>query len=73
MTIEAIELNAFRERFKAFQYDFMLNSGQSDAPDPNGLITFPGRPGRFQQLLLDPLHQPEGDRADEGRTGDAGR
>ena len=35
--IEAIDLNAFRERFKAFNYDFMLNSGQSDAPDPNGL------------------------------------
>lgn len=45
--IEAIELNAFRERFKAFNYDFMLNSGQSDAPDPNGLITFQADPDGF--------------------------
>ena len=45
--IEAIELNAFRERFKAFEYDFMLNSGQSDAPDPNGLITFQADPDGF--------------------------
>lgn len=45
--IEAIELNAFRERFKAFQYDFMINSGQSDAPDPNGLITFQADPKGF--------------------------
>ncbi|MCB0913563.1 MAG: hypothetical protein KDB60_18310, partial [Propionibacteriaceae bacterium] len=39
--------NAFRERFKAFEYDFMLNSGQSDAPDPNGLITFQADPDGF--------------------------
>ncbi|MGC3994297.1 MAG: ABC transporter substrate-binding protein [Propionicimonas sp.] len=45
--IEAIELNAFRERFKAFNYDFMINSGQSDAPDPNGLITFQADPDGF--------------------------
>lgn len=35
--IESIDLASFRERFKAFDYDFMINSGQSDAPDPNGL------------------------------------
>jgi peptide/nickel transport system substrate-binding protein len=45
--IEAIELNSFRERFKAFNYEFMLNSGQSDAPDPNGLITFQADPEGF--------------------------
>jgi len=45
--IEPIELNSFRERFKAFQYDFMINSGQSDAPDPNGLITFQADPDGF--------------------------
>ncbi len=45
--IEAIELNSFRERFKAFHYDFMINSGQSDAPDPDGLITFQADPDGF--------------------------
>lgn len=47
MKIEAIELNSFRERFKAFHYDFMINSGQSDAPDPDGLITFQADPEGF--------------------------
>ena len=47
--IEALELNAFRERFKAFDYDFMINSGQSDAPDPNGLITFQADPDGFSK------------------------
>jgi peptide/nickel transport system substrate-binding protein len=47
--IESIELNAFRERFKAFKYDFMINSGQSDAPDPNGLIAFQTDPEGFSQ------------------------
>ena len=45
--IEPLELNSFRERFKAFQYDFMINSGQSDAPDPDGLITFQADPDGF--------------------------
>ena len=45
--IEAIELNSFRERFKAFKYDFMINSGQSDAPDPDGLIAFQADPEGF--------------------------
>lgn len=45
--IESIDLATFRERFKAFEYDFMLNGGQSDAPDPNGLITFQADPEGF--------------------------
>lgn len=47
VTIEAIELNAFRERFRAFEYEVMINSGQSDAPDANGLITFQADPEGF--------------------------
>lgn len=45
--IESIDLAAFRERFRAFDYDFMLNSGQSDSPDPNGLVTFQADPEGF--------------------------
>lgn len=40
VTIESVDLAAFRERFKALDYAFMLNSGLSDLPDPNGLVTF---------------------------------
>lgn len=47
ITIESIELNSFRERFRAFEYDFMINSGQSDAADANGFITFQADPEGF--------------------------
>lgn len=47
--IEPLDIAVFRERFKAYDYDFMLNSGQSDAPDPNGFITFQADPEGFSQ------------------------
>lgn len=47
--IEAVDLATFRSRFRAYDYDFMLNSGQSDAPDPNGLITFQADPEGFSK------------------------
>lgn len=47
--IEQIDLAAFRERFKAYKFDFMINSGQSDAPDPNGLVTFQADPEGFSK------------------------
>ena len=49
LKIESIELNAFRERFFAYKFDAMINSGQSDAPDPNGLITFQTDPEGFSK------------------------
>lgn len=49
VNIEEIDLAAFRERFKAYDYDFMLNSGQLDAPDPNGFITFQADPEGFSK------------------------
>ena len=47
--IEAIELNAFRERFFAYKFDAMINSGQSDAPDSDGLIAFQTDPEGFSR------------------------
>ncbi|GAA2188366.1 ABC transporter substrate-binding protein [Leucobacter alluvii] len=47
--IEQIDIAAFRERFFAYDFDFMLNSGQSDAPDPNGFITFQADPDGFSK------------------------
>ena len=49
LEIEAIDLAAFRERFFAYEFDLMLNSGQSDSPDPNGFITFQTDPEGFSQ------------------------
>lgn len=59
VAIEAIELNAFRERFRAFDYEFMLNSGQSDAPDPNGLVTFQADPEGFSNSYWTHYTNPE--------------
>jgi len=49
LKIESIELNAFRERFFAYKFDAMINSGQSDAPDPDGLIAFQTDPLGFSK------------------------
>lgn len=49
LEIEAIDLAAFRERFFAYEFDLMINSGQSDSPDPNGFITFQTDPEGFSQ------------------------
>lgn len=45
--IESLDIAVFRERFFDFDYDFMVNNGQSDAPDPNGFITFQADPDGF--------------------------
>nr|WP_237465005.1 ABC transporter substrate-binding protein [Leucobacter luti] len=47
--IEQLDIAVFRERFFAYDFDFMLNSGQSDAPDPNGFITFQADPEGFSK------------------------
>lgn len=39
--IEQLDYAVFKERVYAnHDYDFMVNSGQADAPDPNGMISF---------------------------------
>ncbi|SDC15516.1 peptide/nickel transport system substrate-binding protein [Sanguibacter gelidistatuariae] len=42
--IESIDLAAFRERFRAFDYSFMINSATSDVADPNGIVSFQADP-----------------------------
>jgi peptide/nickel transport system substrate-binding protein len=42
--IETVDLSTFRERFRAFDYSFMVNSAISDIPDPNAVITFQADP-----------------------------
>lgn len=49
LKIESVELNDFRERFFAYKFDAMINSGQSDAPDPDGLIAFQTDPEGFSK------------------------
>ncbi|MEF2965829.1 ABC transporter substrate-binding protein [Paenibacillus sp. M1] len=47
--IESIELATFRERFFAYDYSIMLNSGQADSPDANSIIAFQTDPEGFSK------------------------
>lgn len=39
--IESLDYAVFKERvYGNLDYDFMVNNGQADAPDPNGMISF---------------------------------
>lgn len=49
VTIEQIDIAAFRKRFFAYDFDLMINSGQSDAPDPDGLVSFQADPDGFSK------------------------
>src|SRR5690606_9212214 len=47
--MEQLAIAVVRARFFAYDYDFVINSGQSHAPDPNGFITFPADPEGFSK------------------------
>ena len=49
VTIDSPDIATFRERFKAYDYDIMINQGQLDSPDPNGFITFQADPEGFSK------------------------
>lgn len=47
--IESIELAAFRERFFAYDFSIMINSGQADSPEANSIIAFQTDPEGFSK------------------------
>lgn len=47
--IESIELATFRERFFAYDFSAMLNSGQADSPEANSIIAFQTDPEGFSK------------------------
>ncbi len=47
--IESIELATFRERFFAYDFAIMLNSGQADAPEANSILAFQTDPEGFSK------------------------
>ncbi|GGF99410.1 diguanylate cyclase [Paenibacillus albidus] len=47
--IESIELATFRERFFAYDFSVMLNSGQADSPEANSIIAFQTDPEGFSK------------------------
>ncbi len=49
LNIQSIDLASFRTRFKAYDFDLMINSGQSDSPDPDGMISFQTDPDGFSK------------------------
>ncbi|QQZ59883.1 ABC transporter substrate-binding protein [Paenibacillus sonchi] len=47
--IESVELAAFRERFFAYDFAAMLNSGQADSPEANSILAFQTDPEGFSK------------------------
>ncbi|MBT2288466.1 ABC transporter substrate-binding protein [Paenibacillus albidus] len=47
--IESVELATFRERFFAYDFSAMLNSGQADSPEANSIIAFQTDPEGFSK------------------------
>lgn len=47
--IESVELATFRERFFAYNYSMMINSGEADFPDANSIIAFQTDPNGFSK------------------------
>lgn len=47
--IESIEIATFRERFFAYDFAAMLNSGQADSPEANSIIAFQTDPEGFSK------------------------
>lgn len=46
--IESLEAANFSSKvYSDYNYDFMINSGQSDSPDPDGLVSFQADPDGF--------------------------
>ncbi|AZI57535.1 ABC transporter substrate-binding protein [Nakamurella antarctica] len=57
--IESIDLAAFRERFRAFDYSMMINSALSDVADPNGIISFQADPDAGTNAYWTHYNNPE--------------
>jgi peptide/nickel transport system substrate-binding protein len=47
--IESIETAAFRERFFAYDFSLMINSGQADSPEANSILAFQTDPKGFSK------------------------
>lgn len=47
--IETVELASFRERFFAYDYSAMINSGQADSPEANSILAFQADPEGFSK------------------------
>jgi len=47
--IESVELASFRERFFAYDFSAMINSGQADSPEANSILAFQTDPEGFSQ------------------------
>lgn len=57
--IESIDHATFRERFFAYDFDFMLNSATSDYADPNSIVQFQADPTGFSNSFWTGYSNPE--------------
>jgi len=49
LAIEVVELAAFRQRFFAYDFSAMINSGQADSPEANSILAFQTDPQGFSK------------------------
>ena len=49
MEIESVEVASFRERFFAYNFSAMINSGQADFPDADSILAFQTDPDGFSK------------------------
>lgn len=67
--IESLDYAVFKERvYGNLDYDFMVNNGQADAPDPNGIISFQTDVTGFSKSYWTSFSDPEvNDLVQQGR------
>ncbi|MBT1173204.1 ABC transporter substrate-binding protein [Bifidobacterium sp. MA2] len=49
LDIDSVDMATFRSRFKAFDYQIMINSAQADYPDADSIIDFQADPDGFSK------------------------
>ncbi len=60
VTIDSLEVATFQEQvYGNLDYDFMINSGQSDYPDPDELVSFQADPEGWSQSYWTSYTNPE--------------
>lgn len=59
LDIDSVDIATFRSRFKAFDYQIMINSAQADYPDADSIIDFQADPDGFSKSYWTSYSNPE--------------
>ncbi|NEG55118.1 ABC transporter substrate-binding protein [Bifidobacterium platyrrhinorum] len=59
LDIDSVDIATFRSRFKAYDYQIMINSAQADYPDADSIISFQADPDGFSKSYWTSYSNPE--------------